>query len=580
MQDPHAGKTRPHLETVVLKAEGAGLDQRRVAHQGASEGHERSEGSHRVEDTFTVRLSLRRKITGGFALLLVLVILLGWVTLSLFGSLRTIQRSIFDEAVPGVVAVDEIVRSYTAQSAAVRGYLIVNQERLLEQYRNEVREAERWQEAAEKLFRDTRERSLLEQLIEAGASYQDLVDERVIPFAEEGRRASAFQVLGSEGASLISEIEFLGSELRAAQDQVVADARSELVSRSNQALAILLLVILGAVFIGSTVAVALPRRLVRNLHRLVDAARAIGRGDFNQELQIKSGDEVEELAHRFGEMQSGLKRLQQLAMQDRELEIAASIQQNLLQRTLPTTPGIKIIPTQRQANLVGGDWYDVDVANGALTVVVGDASGKGIGAALMATVVLSVLRAERGLGSDPKRVVERANDALREATDHDSFTTLVYAEIQPDGTARWLNMGHPPPFLLRGAIDAADRRRGYFLEGPRNRALGWFEEPGLAQDEVQLERGDRLVLFTDGFLEAKSPDGETFGEPRFADAMIELAQLDADALGDELTAVVERYAAGKLDDDLTMIVVEYLGAPAEVAAEGRLPGEDTWHSRR
>jgi serine phosphatase RsbU (regulator of sigma subunit) len=360
----------------------------------------------------------------------------------------------------------------------------------------------------------------------------------------------------------------------------VADTRSELVRRSNQALAILLLVILGALFIGSTVAVALPRRLVRNLQRLVDAARAIGRGDFNQELKIKSGDEVEELAHRFGEMQSGLKRLQQLALQDRELEIAASIQRNLIQRTLPTTPGLTIVPTQRQANLVGGDWYDIDVVSGALTVVVGDASGKGIGAALMATVALSVLRAERALGSDPRRVVERANDALREATDHDSFTTLVYAEVRPDGNARWLNMGHPPPFLLRGAPDATDMRQGYFLEGPRNRALGWFEDPGLAEVVVKLQPGDKLILFTDGFLEAKSPDGETFGEPRFADAIIELGQLDAAALGDELTAVVERYAAGKLDDDLALIVVEYLGAPAEVAAEGGLPGEEKWHSRR
>jgi serine phosphatase RsbU (regulator of sigma subunit)/CHASE3 domain sensor protein len=564
----------------MLEAERPRLDEDGVGRQGAPRAQEGTEGSHRVEDTFTVKLSLRRKITGGFALLLILVILLGWVTLSLFGSLRTIQRSIFDEAVPGVVAVDEIVRSYTAQSAAVRGYLIVNQERLLQQYRSEIRQAERWQEAAERLFTAERERDLLQQLIEAGESYQDLVDERVIPLASEGRRASAFQVLGSEGASLISEIEFLGSELRAVQDRIVADTRSDLVARSNQALAILLLVILGALFLGSTVAVALPRRLVVNLQRLVDAARAIGRGDFNQKLDIRSGDEVEELALRFGEMQSGLKRLQQLALQDRELEIAASIQRNLIQRTLPTTPGITITPTQRQANLVGGDWYDVDVVNGALTVVVGDASGKGIGAALMATVVLSVLRAERGLGSNPRRVVERANEALREATDHDSFTTLIYAEIQPDGTARWLNMGHPPPFVLRGGTDVDDRGRGYFAEGPRNRALGWFDEPGLAEVEIKLQPGDRLVLFTDGFLEAKSPDGDTFGEPRFADAMIELAPLDAAALGDELTAVVERYAAGKLDDDLTMIVVEYLGAPAEVAAEGRLPGEEKWHSRR
>src|SRR3990170_8455157 len=97
-------------------------------------------------------------------------------------------------------------------------------------------------------------------------------------------------------------------------------------------------------------------------------------------------------------MQAGLKRLQQLALQDRELEIASSIQKNLLQRTIPTIAGVTLVPHQRQANLVGGDWYDVDVQGPTMTVAVGDASGKGIAAALMATVTLSALRGERSRG--------------------------------------------------------------------------------------------------------------------------------------------------------------------------------------
>ncbi|MGH2779210.1 MAG: hypothetical protein ACRDJB_11265, partial [Actinomycetota bacterium] len=85
-----------------------------------------------------MRLSLRWKIVGGFGLLLVLIGLLGWVTLSLFSSLRDVQRRVFNDAVPGVVAVDEIVRSYTAQNGAVRGFLVQANEILLEQYRSEV----------------------------------------------------------------------------------------------------------------------------------------------------------------------------------------------------------------------------------------------------------------------------------------------------------------------------------------------------------------------------------------------------------------------------------------------------------
>jgi serine phosphatase RsbU (regulator of sigma subunit)/CHASE3 domain sensor protein len=526
-----------------------------------------------------VRLSLRWKIVGGYGLLLALIALLGWVTLSLFSSLRDVQRKVFDDAIPGLQAVGEIVRSYTAQSASVRGYLNDPQAALLDQYRGEVEIAEFWERRARDVFTETEEHALLDDLVAAGNSFQELVDEQVIPLAAEGKRSAAFRVLGQQGTPLISEIETAGNVLRSTQDATVERTEEDLRRQSNQTLLALVGVTIMALLSGLALAIALPRRLVGSLGRLVDAARAIGRGDLDQKLDIHSGDEVEELAERFGEMQEGLKRLQQLALQDRELAIAASIQRNLLQRTLPESPAAKLVPLHRQANLVGGDWYDVDLAGKTLTVVVGDASGKGIAAALMATVALSFLRAERGLGARPKRIVERTNEALLEATDPDSFTTLLYATIDlQGGEVRWLNMGHPSPFVIRSGGNDRPRPAGYYLEGPRNRALGWFEDPGVTETVVNLHPGDRLILFTDGWLEAKSPEGEVFGEHRFAESLIRLSTLYADDLPEELMGDVERFAAGKLDDDLTMLIVEFLGAPAAGAPEQT--GEKTWHSRR
>ena len=510
-----------------------------------------------------MKLSLRWKIAGGFGVLVALILALSWVTFSLFGSLRGVQREVFDDAIPGLVAIDEIVRSYTAQSAAVRGYLIGSQGSLLSQYRIEVDVTDFWEERADSLFNERDERALLNDLVDAGDSFHRLVDNEVIPLASEGNRSQAFRVLGQEGTPLISEIERLGNLLRDRQGEVVAATQEGVRTRSNQTVVILLLVTLGIVLLGGFLAVVLPRRLVANIERLVDAARAIGRGDLDQQLDIRSGDEIEELALRFGEMQSGLKRLQQLALQDRELEIAASIQRNLLQRSVPGLGGVNLTPMQRQANLVGGDWYDVDVTGRTLTVAVGDASGKGIGAALMATVALSALRAERASGATPKQIVARVNAALNEATDPDSFTTLNYATIDRDsGEVHYLNMGHPAPFLLRATPEDADARRGYYLEGPRNRAVGWFEDPGYDETVISLVRGDRLILFTDGFLEAKSPEGEVFGEHRLAEALTRLAPLGGGDIAEELVREVEVFAAGKLDDDLTMLVVEYVGMPA------------------
>ena len=514
-----------------------------------------------------MKLSLRWKIVGGFGVVLALVAVLSWVTFSLFGSLRTVQRRVFAEAIPGLVATDEIIRSYTAQSAAVHRFLIrPTQTGLLAQYRSEVEIADLYERRAEEFFTSNEERSLLAQLVEAGEEFHELVDDEVIPQAQEGDRSGAFRILGQDGGPLIAEIERLGALLRDEQDRTVIESQADVGSHANQTVVILLLVTIGVVSAGIVLAFVLSRRFVRNLALLVDAARAIGRGDLDQKLEIHSGDEVEELAERFTEMQSGLKRLQQLALQDRELEIASSIQQNLLQRSIPSIAGVTLVPHQRQANLVGGDWYDVEVAPPVLTVAVGDASGKGIAAALMATVTLSALRAERGFGSEPARIVERANRALKDATDADSFTTLIYATLDTaSGRMSWLNMGHPAPFLVRARPrqpEEGDGPHGYFLEGPRNRVLGWFDHPGFEPSMVKLDPGDRVILFTDGFLEAKSPDGEVFGEHRLAEALTRAAPLEPSSIADELIRTVETYAAGKLDDDLTMLVIEFTGSDA------------------
>ena len=97
---------------------------------------------------------------------------------------------------------------------------------------------------------------------------------------------------------------------------------------------------------------------------------------------------------------------------------------------------------------------------------------------------------------------------------------------------------------------------------------------------MQLEPGDRLVLYTDGLLEAKSPLGDVFGEQRLGQAMIELASLDCGDLSDALMRQVEEFAAGKLDDDLTILVIEYRGSPLEGRVVEEITGERPWHSKR
>lgn len=506
-----------------------------------------------------MRLSLRWKIVGGYGLLLLLFVLLGWVTLSLFSSLRSVQQRVFERALPELVAVDEIIRSYTAQSAAVSRFLISSDQRLLVQFEEEVAIAEEWEQRARVFIPNDAEERLLDELANSGRAFQKVVTDEVVPLASEGQRSQAFRALTQEGNPLISRIEMIGTQLKQAQDEVVAQTERDLDLRQQQVVIILVLTLIGAFSIGLLLTIVVPRRLVGGLDELVQATRRIQQGNLDQEIVVRSGDEVEELAAQLNEMQGGLKRLQQLALQDRELEIASSIQRRLLPREIPTMMGAKVIPTQRQANLVGGDWYDFENTARTLSVAVGDASGKGIAAALMATVALSALRAERGLGSPPSKIVARANQALLEATEDDSFTTLIYASLDLDtGDLRCLNMGHLSPFLVRRAGEGPPT--GAYTEGPRNRALGWFDDPGLAEMQIHMRPGDRLHLFTDGFLEAKGADGELFGEERLAETLVGLGTLDAGEVGDEMIREVERFAAGKLEDDLTMLILDFEGA--------------------
>jgi serine phosphatase RsbU (regulator of sigma subunit) len=157
----------------------------------------------------------------------------------------------------------------------------------------------------------------------------------------------------------------------------------------------------------------------------------------------------------------------------------------------------------------------------------------------------------------------------------------VYATLDlASGDVRWLNMGHPSPFLLRADAGDGEADRGDYLEGPRNRALGWFDDPGLAETVVRIAPGDRLICYTDGFLEAKSPEGEVFGEARFAGELLQCAGLESEELGEELVRRVERWAAGKLDDDLTMLILEFVHSPLGEAVPRRATGDEPWHSRR
>jgi len=199
---------------------------------------------------------------------------------------------------------------------------------------------------------------------------------------------------------------------------------------------------------------------------------------------------------------------------EQELRVARSIQQALLPllpQSLPQLEGWQITPYYQPAREVGGDFYDFfELGDGRLGVVEGDATGKGMPAALVASAACSMLRAvAQALGSSsPGEVLRQVNEALLARIPQNMFVTCFYAILEPNSASlSYANAGHDLPYL--------HRRSGQVEElMARGMPLGLMPGMGYEEKETILEAGEAALFYTDGLVEAHDPKGEMFGFPR------------------------------------------------------------------
>ncbi|PYT08960.1 MAG: hypothetical protein DMF49_03870 [Acidobacteria bacterium] len=249
------------------------------------------------------------------------------------------------------------------------------------------------------------------------------------------------------------------------------------------------------------------------------------------------------------------RRMQENERVRRELEIARQIQQSLLPTAQPALAGFDIAGAVRAAEQAGGDYYGyVALPGGKMGIVVADVSGHNIGAAIGMVITRCVVKviAERSLS--PRTVARRANDILCEDLGGPGlFVTAFYGVLQEGGELRYCNAGHHPPLLLRAAGGGFEKLAG---GGP---GLGIVEDARYQERRVRIERGDMLVLFTDGVLEARSPLGEMFGMERLRrllQSVSERTSVEArDAVFDAVATFTHSPAAA---DDITVVVVKRL----------------------
>jgi serine phosphatase RsbU (regulator of sigma subunit) len=244
----------------------------------------------------------------------------------------------------------------------------------------------------------------------------------------------------------------------------------------------------------------------------------------------------------------------------REYEIGREVQKHLLPSQPPAYPRLDLGFFYQPAQVVGGDYYDfIPLGSGRMGLAVGDASGKGLGSALLMASLQGLVRTSLAVREgDLARFVNEMNYSLHELTDSERFATLFFALVDlPNQTLQYVNAGHNPPLLFRMGNpsvpggSAPERLDG---GGP---PVGVFPQSQYRSDQVLLRDGDVLVAYTDGVIEAQNPQQEEFGEDRLRHIVHRSLPLTAAQICERVQEGLRVFMVeNPQSDDITLVVMK------------------------
>jgi serine phosphatase RsbU (regulator of sigma subunit) len=235
---------------------------------------------------------------------------------------------------------------------------------------------------------------------------------------------------------------------------------------------------------------------------------------------------------------------------EQELLVARRIQQASLPKEIPSLEGWQITPYYQPAREVGGDFYDFHLlSEGHVGLVVGDATGKGVPAALVMSSTRSMIRALARASNSPREVLEQVNDLLVTDIPPNMFVTCFYAILDPkNGRLVYANAGHDLPYWRRNVGGAEELRA-------RGMPLGLMPGMGYEEKETILEAGESALFYSDGLVEAHDPKGEMFGFPRLRELVAkhgEEGSLEEDLLEELYSFVGDGW---EQEDDITLLTL-------------------------
>jgi sigma-B regulation protein RsbU (phosphoserine phosphatase) len=278
--------------------------------------------------------------------------------------------------------------------------------------------------------------------------------------------------------------------------------------------------------------------------RLAVEAMQRGAADFVE----KPWDNSKLLSTLRTQIESRNERRSGAARESGEIEAASATQRGLLPQAIPQFPGYEISAAWRPAGAVSGDYLDLlrlDANHLALSVA--DVIGKGVPAALLMSNVQAAVHALAGEMLPTGELCRRINRIVAANVGSGKFITFFYGVLDSARRFSYTNAGHCEPILVRQNGECVRMNHGGVV-------LGVFPDWEYREEHVDLEPGDRLVLFTDGITEIANATGEEFGEERLMELLRANRALDAEAIEKRVMAAIAEFSGGNFQDDATLIV--------------------------
>ncbi len=325
------------------------------------------------------------------------------------------------------------------------------------------------------------------------------------------------------------------------------------------------LTVLLAVGGGAGIAIWLSTVITNPLKSLMKDIQEVSGGNLDHETIPHSNDEIGTLAGTFNKMTSALKVAHEQEILQKKMEhqlaVAREIQENLMPKRILKLPGYDVGAFYRPSQEVGGDYYDfIEIDEQHSGIIVADVSGKGVPGAIVMSMALAFIREEvdRTQNTSPMSTLIRANRMLAQNIKKGMFVTALYCILNKEtNEMKVASAGHNPMIAWAASENKVD------LVNPKGIALGFDKGPvferTIEEGTLRLNRGDRVVLYTDGAVEAMNLKNEEFGDDRFIQLSRQLATRDSNQFLNIIVGKLDEHQGeGPQHDDITIVTMRYL----------------------